>query len=504
MSADIGPGWIVKLRDARSITIAVGVLVLTAQSASAQGTSPHGRIAGVVFDSLVTNAPLSGAEVTVDGSDRSAVTDAKGRFTIDSVAAGRAVIRFYHSTLDSLGFSAAPVAVVVADSSVVQARLSTPSPTTVHSRLCPLPQPQSTGVLLGRVRNVDGRAPMPNADVTVRWSEWSLGAGALTRTERRASDTTETGGAYVVCGVPTDVAVVARATVSGHVTGLVEVDFAQRLFAVRDFAVSTSDSGATAQRLAQLDSLVRAGDSASIAGTASIRGTVRGPDGNLVSDAQVSLLGFPASVRTNSDGVFFIASVPAGSQTLDIRAVGFGPQRRSFDLATGERRSVDISLTRAAQTLSSVNIVGRGSRIDMTGFENRRKAGLGRFIGPEEIDRRRVFDTSQLLYGVPGTRVVWNGSANTVMFTRPYGSGAGGGRFNDLCNPTVFVDGFQVYDINDARPHDLRAIEVYSDQSAAPPMYRAQALKDVGGPNRNCGVVLIWTKPARPKELKQR
>jgi hypothetical protein len=35
-------------------------------------------------------------------------------------------------------------------------------------------------------------------------------------------------------------------------------------------------------------------------------------------------------------------------------------------------------------------------------------------------------------------------------------------------------------------------------------MYRAQALKDVGGPNRNCGVVLIWTKPARPKELKQR
>ena len=483
--------------------VGVGLLILTAQTAAAQADPSRGRITGVVFDSLVNNAPLSGAEVTVDGSDRSAVTDAKGRFTIDSVAAGRAVIRFYHPTLDSLGFSAAPVAVVVPDSGVVQARLSTPSPATVHARLCPTPQPQSSGVLLGRVRNVDGRAPMPNAEVTVRWSEWSLGAGALTRTERRAAATTETGGAYVVCGVPTDVAVVARATVSGHVTGLLEVDFAQRLFAVRDFAVSTSDSGATAQRLAKLDSLVRVGDSVSMAGTASIRGTVRGPDGNLVSDAQVSLFGFPASVRTNSDGVFFIGSVPAGSQTLDIRAVGFGPQRRSFDLATGERRSVDIALTRAAQTLASVNIVGRGSRVDMSGFEDRRKAGLGRFIGPEEIERRRVFDTSQLLWGIPGTRIVWNGSGNVLMFTRPYGSGAGGGRFNDLCNPTVFVDGFQVYDINDVRPYDVRAIEVYTGQGAAPPMYRAQALKDVGAPNRNCGVVLIWTKPPRPKKLKR-
>ena len=486
------------------MAVGVGLLILTAHSAAAQADPSRGRITGVVFDSLVSNAPLPGAEVTVDGTDRSAVTDAKGRFTIDSVAAGRAVIRFYHSTLDSLGFSVAPVAMVVPGSGVVQARLSTPSPTTVHTRLCAGPQPQSTGVLLGRVRDVDGRAPTPNAEVTVRWSEWNLGAGALTRTERRPAATTETSGAYVLCGVPTDVAVVARASVAGHVTGLVEVDFAQRLFAVRDFAVSASDSGATVERLAHLDSLVRAGDSVSIAGTASIKGTVRAPDGNLVSEAQVSLLGFPASVRTNSDGVFSIGSVPAGTQTLDIRAVGFGPQRRSFDLATGERRSVDIALTRAAQTLASVNIVGRGSRVDMSGFEDRRKAGLGRFIGPEEIERRRVFDTSQLLWAIPGTRVVWTGSENVLMFTRPYGSGAGGGRFNDLCNPTVFVDGFQVYDINDVRPYDVRAIEVYTDQTAAPPMYRARPLKDAGGPDRNCGVVLIWTKPPLPKKLKQR
>jgi hypothetical protein len=280
----------------RSVVVVVGAsLTVAAHAAAAQGDPARGRITGIVFDSLVSKAPLSGAEVTIDGTDRLAVTDAKGRFTIDSVVPGRAVVRFYHAMLDSLGFSAAPIAVVVPNSGVVPAHLSNPSPATLHARLCPAPQPQSTGVLLGRVRNVDGRAPMPNADVTVRWSEWSLGAGALTRTERRASATTGTSGAYVLCGVPTDVAVIARASGSGHVTGLVEVDFAQRLFAVRDFAVSTTDSAATAQRLAKLDSLVRVGDSVSMWGTASIRGTVRGPDGKLLPDAQVSLFGFPSS-----------------------------------------------------------------------------------------------------------------------------------------------------------------------------------------------------------------
>jgi hypothetical protein len=44
------------------------------------------------------------------------------------------------------------------------------------------------------------------------------------------------------------------------------------------------------------------------------------------------------------------------------------------------------------------------------------------------------------------------------------------------------------------RPNDIRGIEVYVDPSAVPSQYRR--------PDVQCGVILIWTKPLRPKDLK--
>jgi hypothetical protein len=354
------------------------------------------------------------------------------------------------------------------------------------------------------VRDVDDNAPLPNAAVSVSWAEWNVGAGGLTRTERRGSAVTDASGAYIMCGVPADVPVVARAVAADQVTGFVEIDLGQRPFGVTDLAVSTHDAGAMAAELARLDSVVSRGDSTSTTGTARLAGTVRGPDGRLLDQAQVALYGFPVSVRTNSDASYALAAMPAGSQTIEVRAVGFSPKRLTVALRTGERRTLDVTLDKAAQTLSSVNIVGRGARLDNTGFEDRRKAGIGHFIGPEEIERRHVFDTSQLLWNVSGARVMWDGSENVIKFTRPVGTGAGGGGFNTVCDPAVFVDGFPVYDINDVRPYDVRAIEVYPDKSAAPAMYRASSLKDTGRSDTHCAVVLVWTKPPEPKRVRSK
>jgi len=461
-------------------------------------------ISGVVYDSLVANGPLTGAEVMVEGTDLLALTDKAGRFRIDAVPAGKAVLRFYHLTLDSLGFGAAPATIAVPDSGSVAVRLATPSPSTLHSRLCPAPQSQSTGVLLGRVRDVDNNAPLPNAAVSVSWAEWNVGAGGLTRTERRGSAITDANGAYIMCGVPADVPVVARAVAADHVTGLVEIDLGQRPFGVKDLAVSTHDAGAMAAELARLDSVVSRGDSTSTTGTARLVGTVRGPDGRLLDQAQVALYGFPVSVRTNSDASYALAAMPAGSQTIEVRAVGFSPKRLTVALRTGERRTLDVTLDKAAQTLSSVNIVGRGTSMDRTGYESRRKAGIGQFITEEEIRRRGVFDTEQALSNILGARVIWDGHENVVRFTRPSGSGRSGGTFSTLCAPAYWVDGIPMpppvpgfpEDVNTfVKPRDIRGIEVYTSPSQAPAQYRQPAM--------DCGVVMIWTKAQRPKELKQ-
>ena len=219
--------------------------------------------------------------------------------------------------------------------------------------------------------------------------------------------------------------------------------------------------------------------------------------------AQVSLFGFPTAARSASDGSVAL-SIPSGTQALEVRALGFAPSRLTFDPATGERRDVDVRLDRAdGQTLAPVNIVGRGSSFDRTGFETRRKAGVGEFITREQIDKRRVFDATQLLWFVRGARLAPGGG---LSFRRPVGVGilqtggalAGGG-VADRSGPAYWVDGFFIGNDGEelntvVRPSDIRGIEVYVDPAAAPAIYKRMDLP--------CGLVLIWTKPPAPKPQK--
>jgi hypothetical protein len=166
---------------------------------------------------------------------------------------------------------------------------------------------------------------------------------------------------------------------------------------------------------------------------------------------------------------------------------------------------MDVKLDNAAaQSLAPVNIVGRGMSMDRTGYDSRRKAGIGQFISEEEIQRRGVFDTEQALWNVLGARVNWDGHENVVRFTRPSGSGRSGGTFSTLCAPAYWVDGIAMprpvpgfpEDVNTfVKPRDIRGIEVYTSPSQAPPQSRQ--------PDADCGVVMIWTKAPRPKELKR-
>ena len=503
---------------------ALGLVLAAANPArSQQPAAPtKASITGVVYDSLVSNAPLAGAEVTVDGTGLSVVSDAKGRFRLSGVLPGRAVVRFYHTMLDSLGFGAAPVAVIVADTGAVSVRLATPSPAALRASLCLGPQPNGTGVVLGQVRNVETQAPLPHATVTARWSEWSIGKTGMVRAERHVSAEANVSGAFRVCGVPNDVAVVVRATAAGHVTGLVDVDLSQRLFAVRDFGVSVTDTGSTIGELARLDSAIVRGDSVQARGTSTVLGVIRGANGKVVDQAQISVFGFPISARTRDDGSYALTRLPAGTQTVDVRALGFAPKRVSVDLRTGERRVLDVTLDGAnAQELAPVSVVARNLKLDKTGFDDRRKSGIGQYITEEEIKRRGVFETTQALWNVRGGRVVWNGHDNVLMLTRPIGTGRAsrqggtlldqgkgvmqGGAYNGLCKPAFWVDGFAMpvplpddpFDDTNAyvRPRDIRGIEVYLDPSSAPPMYRRSDVQ--------CGVVLIWTKPPQPKHLEQ-
>src|SRR5215510_10823167 len=90
----------------RTLSVFAAIVVVSGLSAPMARAQRAGVVSGTVYDSLITRAPLPDAEVVLVGVGRSAITDARGRFRIDSVPAGRHQITFYHPVLDSLSLGA--------------------------------------------------------------------------------------------------------------------------------------------------------------------------------------------------------------------------------------------------------------------------------------------------------------------------------------------------------------------------------------------------------------
>jgi hypothetical protein len=119
--------------------------------------------------------------------------------------------------------------------------------------------------------------------------------------------------------------------------------------------------------------------------------------------------------------------------------------------------------------------------LERVGFTKRRKTGLGTYLGPEEIERRRAFHFTDLFMTVPGLRRSTYADGRPVLVGRGLGPGSG-------C-VDYFVDdmhwlGGGVEDF--ISPAEVGAIEVYS--SALTP----SQFKQVGS---QCETVVVWTKP---------
>jgi protocatechuate 3,4-dioxygenase beta subunit len=79
-------------------------------------------------------------------------------------------------------------------------------------------------------------------------------------------------------------------------------------------------------------------------GGTTVRGTVRDPNGNLVSGATVTLTdpdrSFTRTQSTNQDGAYVFNAIPPGTYKLDVTAQGFKTASAS-GLVAGRERSTD-------------------------------------------------------------------------------------------------------------------------------------------------------------------
>lgn len=463
-----------------------------AASAFRPDTAKPMAVYGVVFDSLA-NAPLANAQVQfVSEIDRTksfaATTDSLGRYRVPNLVPGRYLAGYFHEMIDALGIEPQVMRVMVNPDTAARLDFGVPGPRRVRAALCGAQPGDTTGALIGVVRDAESGVPVPNAKVVVTWQEVQFDATGLRNAHRRFPARVRPGGAYAICGLPADGSVEANAEAPGRLGGIIQVNVPPRAVLRRDFFLGDSVTAVATQLPDTMAAIEKrpANPITVTRGSARLTGTVRARDGRALPGARLQIWGSGISGQTTENGAYSMTGLPAGTYSLEVRAIGYEPRRVAIDLSAKRPNVADVVLDKQVATLSSV--VVRGARTkseqDFNGFLQRKSQGFGKFFTQEDIETRQPFVMSDLMRTTPGMQVSPNGSFGYVI------RGRGG------CTPEVFIDGMKVMQGADevdnlVRPNEVEGVEVYTGQAGVPPQYGGMA----GG---DCGVVLIWTKRGGP------
>ena len=455
-----------------TLIIACGSFVIAAP-AGGQGT---GLLRGVVYDSLISAGPFEGAEVWVEGTNRTARTDGAGRFELTALAAGRYRLTFTHPVLDSTGLAAPPVVVDVIAGRATAVSLATPGPATVHRTLCRHDPWQKTGAILGLVRDAADGKPLPDVAVTAHWTIYVLGAGPVRPEPGTTAARSDASGRVLLCNVPTDVTVLVQGRAGAGPLGMVLVDLAGRAF------------GRAALHLAVT------------AATGSVTGVVRNQNGTTIPGAAVVAVGTASRVDADGAGGFALTDVAAGSRIVEARAIGYPPAQVQVMIRPGGSQQLTIVLGDSAHVLDPVTVeASYQPYLARVGFERRRNTGVGHFLDTTDIRSAGAVQFEEVFRMVPGVQLRPNGSSYLVELQRGRGQ-VTNRELANYCPPSYFIDGayFPLPPVETpsvpVAPEEILAIEIYANLFSAPLQYQRL--------NSGCGVILVWTKRGVPKGKK--
>ena len=331
-----------------------------AMSAQDPAAGPPITVVGAVYDS-VANRPLEGAVVqvvrtTALNSAHSAITDSRGRYRIDGVHPGEYLVSFFHPSVDSLAVQAPVRRVTLGARDPQVVDLGLPGAERVIAALCPgLPPFDSSSVIVGEVRDADTGSPIAGATVVADWVDFVLEKREFRIEPQRAAGRSALSGSFALCGVPGGGDVAMRATWNGRASGRLEVPLASRSIVRRDFTLGEGTTfltiaGEPVRGQTRMDTLWR--------GPARLNGTVLNEAGQPIADAIVELWETGLTSRTDASGRFELASLPVGTHALEVRRIGFAPQRLPVHLASRAPTSVSVQLDKPVRLLDAVRVIG--------------------------------------------------------------------------------------------------------------------------------------------------
>lgn len=222
-------------------------------------------------------------------------------------------------------------------------------------------------------------------------------------------------------------------------------------------------------------------------------GTIRGS----VTDAatQQPLFGVTITVGsrstlTQADGRYVLPGVPAGTDALRARLLGYALATQPVTVVAGQTLVVDLTMTAQAVALAEIVVVGYGQQSagNITGAVTQ--------LSSAEFNSGRIISPAQLIQSkVAGVQVVDNNEPGGGLTIRIRGATS----VNASNEPVYVVDGMPVGNysggglsagrdpLNALNPDDIESITVLRDASSAA----------IYGANAANGVVMIQTKSGR-------
>ncbi len=458
-------------------------------------------VSGFVLDSL-RELPLAGATVLITNTTFTAITDPSGRFrfVVHGLADGVYKVGFFHPTLDSLGISPPTQEVAITRGKPAFVQLYVPSAQTVVASACPdSSRGSDKGLVMGIVRDASTEKALSGVRVVLMWTGVSVAANSVLKVPQATSVLTDDVGTFRACGVPVGTPVRLQARSKTGASGWIEVGVPPNGLALRDVllgerpatvaeappAVSAPAAGAPGHpdTTAAARAAAAAPPKPTPLGTAMLSGSVTSAEGKPLEGAMVLLLGTQLSARSDASGVFRLTGLPAGTQSVEIREIGFSPKRFAVDLSPRRASTLAATLDERTNVLKTMEITAkRGSQIE--GFDQRKRSGLGFYMDLDQIQKSGAISSTDLFRQVPGLTVAWDGEGYSVQVNRNV-TGAS-------CPVQYYIDGSPFLSMGDdldqvVRPEEIAAIEVYKSSAETPGQFQGAD----GGP---CGTIVIWTK----------
>ena len=215
----------------------------------------------------------------------------------------------------------------------------------------------------------------------------------------------------------------------------------------------------------------------------SVHGVVLDSAGHPIRDADIGVAALRRLTKSDVEGRFALAKLPAGEVIVSVRHIGYAPMTIT-KLVVDTIVVVEVQLEKVAM-IEAVQVTASEMRrrFWVEDFYRRVVRGVGTYFTRADIERNRASTPTDLMRSVPGIQIIRTRSGRTVRFMSA-------SSMHRNCMPMIWLDGQQVpgMQLDDIPLNTVEGIELYNGPSTTP-MQFSQASNML-----SCGTIVIWTR----------